>query len=900
MTRAPSDKNPFKLPDELRNFPLLYRALIRPIREADQREGRQFLQRFYQGPQEVHNDTSDAIASAWDTIDPKTCPDDLLQYLKDIVGFDTDYEYITDRLDYTALRKLIRLAVPLWKERFGSAGIVNLIRLLTGRNAVLYDWFHWRAIIGETFLSEEQQGYDFWVIGGIVTYFDEYFMQVRMMDDGTLDERLVLDLLSLERVSSERIEVALVDFLDQFDLTRDKWVTLAGAPAIIEPDKTFLVPSGTSEKALMACITFSDYVVMHRFKLSTGATLRTRFHVYDWTAGEYYEIAVSKCAVSLLRYTSGTPTTVATFTGVYPQEGLWYKLRVVAVDEGGALRVKAYIDGNEVINTTDSAGPTFGEVVVGAGGSYVHIDNMEVFRIPLRLATIAPGGITETANFIWDKVCPSPPPPPPSDLIAYAKFNGGFSLDADVLAFSTLEYEEASGFNIHFDYCRGGEYEAGSYYNGAAILYSGQKFGSGYLSLAGGGNKRVSMRDYNVRGHNSLTDRRIGTISMWIKPAYSGTPGSSVGFWSWGYMSWSASGYNQITIWHDTSDGKIKASFWNNARTLIGTIASASAFNPVADTWYHVELGFDLLNGNQYLFVDGALVATGSLTGTRSTTGCDYMTLGFVDAMPVGGTHISNHGLDDLVIYDKVLHTTGFTPPAASIRDTLISPYRFYYMKGDGCTLGHPESSVVDTNTRLAIDNVNYKVGSGCLDLSNATTRVRLRYMGAGVIDDLGDTGTFQFWVKVQSATPASPNIFVDVRTRAMGTYANRQQITIKQVYSGGNNYLSVDIKNSTGVAWKSWSQPWTVVPGQWYHVEVAFDMTAPRLLIFIDGIKVADDTSGLTATRGTGALALLLGNDTSGSSSYTSFELDDLRIWDDIKHTADFSPPTTELSFIP
>jgi phage tail-like protein len=333
-TRTPSAKNPFVMPAEVAAFPLLYRSLIRPIREADYAEGREFLRRFYIGLQENHNDVAALVASVWDNHDPATCPDDLLQYLKDIVGFDAGFDYITSRLSASDLRKLIQLAIPLWKERFSELGISNIIRLLTGRSVVIYNWFHWRAILGEVFLSEEQQGYDFWVIGGIVSYFDEYYSQVRMMDDRSLDEQLVLDLLGLERVTSERIEVAMVDFLDQFDYSRDKWSTLAGTQASVATDKTFTIPAGTAEQGIL---TFepADYVAVGKFKLEADAAYQADFYVEDWSAGTYYRITAAKNYLQLSRWDAGTETVLATPTLGFPiAEGLWYKLRASCIAEG--------------------------------------------------------------------------------------------------------------------------------------------------------------------------------------------------------------------------------------------------------------------------------------------------------------------------------------------------------------------------------------------------------------------------------------------------------------------------------------------------------------------------------------------------------------------------------------
>jgi hypothetical protein len=72
--RIPSDRNPFKMPQEIRDYPKLYRSLIRPIREADYQDGKQFVKRFYTGIELEHNNLADMIAAIWDTQSPETCP----------------------------------------------------------------------------------------------------------------------------------------------------------------------------------------------------------------------------------------------------------------------------------------------------------------------------------------------------------------------------------------------------------------------------------------------------------------------------------------------------------------------------------------------------------------------------------------------------------------------------------------------------------------------------------------------------------------------------------------------------------------------------------------------------------------------------------------------------------
>jgi hypothetical protein len=424
------------------------------------------------------------------------------------------------------LRKIIQLAIPLWKERFSELGIINILRLLTGRNAIIYNWFAWRTILGETFLGEDQLGYDFWVLGGLVSYYDEFY---RLMDDGNLDRQLVLDLIALERALSERVEVVIVDFLDQFDISRDKWETVyslgvekivdgdmeaattaawtphssatltketgspsgfgvqvlkvdyngitgqgakqfvvtigkkyrltgyarssggswrfvdgvGGAslrtgsgttwaevdvtytaandhlyltvtstgwaefdnislrevetpgitnPATITANKTFLMPSGTVEKGVMASTSYGQYAAITKFKLNSDSRAILWVYLQQVEPLLGYEILVKKNKVELY-YGSGSSKSLKTSaTPSFPiYENTWYKLRVVVNTElGPTNRFKIYIDGNKVIDYTWHQTPFNGEVAIGALINSVEFDNVEAYRLPSRQALIAP------------------------------------------------------------------------------------------------------------------------------------------------------------------------------------------------------------------------------------------------------------------------------------------------------------------------------------------------------------------------------------------------------------------------------------------------------------------------------------------------------------------------------
>lgn len=145
------------------NFPHeIYRFIHRPIRQEDQLRGRQFLERYIFGFQRQFEEAFRKIDLLTELYDPAKTPQP--RFLKDIVGFTKELDKITNDISDDDLRKLIGLAVPLWKEKGLDIGYKNIIRLFTGKNSRVFGWFDYRYIVGEQGLAQEELGEDSWLI----------------------------------------------------------------------------------------------------------------------------------------------------------------------------------------------------------------------------------------------------------------------------------------------------------------------------------------------------------------------------------------------------------------------------------------------------------------------------------------------------------------------------------------------------------------------------------------------------------------------------------------------------------------------------------------------------------------------------------------------------------------
>lgn len=139
----------------------MFRFIHKPIREADKKVNR-FLERFVGGAQIQFEDIYAKIQKLTELYVPAKTPQP--GYLKDIVGLTSELDNIIRGVSESDLRKLIQLAVPLWKQTGLEVGYRTIIRLFTGKNSRTFNWFDFRYVVGEQSLAQEELGEDSWII----------------------------------------------------------------------------------------------------------------------------------------------------------------------------------------------------------------------------------------------------------------------------------------------------------------------------------------------------------------------------------------------------------------------------------------------------------------------------------------------------------------------------------------------------------------------------------------------------------------------------------------------------------------------------------------------------------------------------------------------------------------
>lgn len=375
----------------------MYDFLLYSIRQADaSREGAYFVKRFLEGPQKVWESTQEKIFALKDLWSVTKCPNEALKYLKCIVGWTSELDYITNELDYATLRRLIATSIPLWRKRGQEETTLDILTLAANSRCVIWNWFDYRWIIDETEFSELHQGRDSWIINS-GDGLGEYYSNLRIVDDGTLNRNLVENIIKLMRPCGERIEISYIDFIDRFLVEDDtsQWKTEQGELLISENGNGILNDNAYQLSIVDVANSpaWNRYVFYCRIKgVGTGNSYGIVFYYVD--SDNYYELQFNIDSVSydyvFNKIISGVATTI--ISGNITQKILndtWYGIRTHVDVDGSYNRIKFYINGNEIFNVTDASTLENGTIgFFSSASATVKLDECELFQIPLETELI--------------------------------------------------------------------------------------------------------------------------------------------------------------------------------------------------------------------------------------------------------------------------------------------------------------------------------------------------------------------------------------------------------------------------------------------------------------------------------------------------------------------------------
>lgn len=234
---------------------------------------------------------------------------------------------------------------------------------------------------------------------------DEYRSNLRIVDKTaagstarTEFRTLIKRVLRIMRPSGERWDITYLSFLDRFNITGDdlQWDTGGGNLTVV--DGLLKLTAGIAEDTQVIvpeAQALAEYVVATRLRgtsSASGGLFGTQFH---WTdSNNYYAVLIDTFDQELIlrKVVASVPTDLVTVdlgaVGFNIIADRFYTVRVSIVIEGATNRIQVFVDGFELVNTTDPA-LTNGTIgLTHTTNAVTEIDEVEAFELSLGTDTL--------------------------------------------------------------------------------------------------------------------------------------------------------------------------------------------------------------------------------------------------------------------------------------------------------------------------------------------------------------------------------------------------------------------------------------------------------------------------------------------------------------------------------
>lgn len=233
---------------------------------------------------------------------------------------------------------------------------------------------------------------------------DEFITELRVVDPGpaatypagqtAVNRTLLTDLLDLVRISSERIDVVYIAFLDEFtvDADLDQWVLTAGTAPTVANGVASFVSKGQIRTDFVADTTWDEVVVKVKaaFTGASGA-FRIDFCATDEENNFFVETDIGAKTVLLGRRVATVDTTLDGPVSVsFIKVGVFDTWSVEAVDGASAKEIRVTLSGVEVLSASDSSFDTGRVILETDASAMVDVSSVEVISLPLDIDRVGP------------------------------------------------------------------------------------------------------------------------------------------------------------------------------------------------------------------------------------------------------------------------------------------------------------------------------------------------------------------------------------------------------------------------------------------------------------------------------------------------------------------------------
>jgi hypothetical protein len=396
--------------------------------------------------------------------------------------------------------------------------------------------------------------------------------------------------------------------------------------------------------------------------------------------------------------------------------------------------------------------------------------------------------------------------------------------------------------------------------------------GPNALTVTAAGNAQVSTTQSKYGGASGYYDGSTGYLSLTGNSSFQfGTGDFTIE--AWVYIS--ANAANQQTFL-DTRGSATATPFTfgiyqSKLAFYDGTMRQSSA-TITTGQWYHFAACRS--NGNLQLFINGISYYSASNT-TNFTTGANsiYIGRGFDSA-----AYYTNGYIDDLRITKYARYQSSFTPPTAALPEYATGNDRYFsntslllHMDGANGSTTFTDNSA-NARTITAVGNAQVSTTQSQFGGASAYFDGTGDYLSlsGGMPSGTGTAFTIECWIRLDDLSAY----------RAITRTAGGLDIGVQP-----NGLINCD-QTSVGIIANSATG--VITAGTWYHVAVTRD-TSNSYKIYVNGTQVASATNAFSVTAAT-----TIGYSAYSGSHYFKGYIDDFRVTNALRYTANFTPPTS------
>lgn len=224
---------------------------------------------------------------------------------------------------------------------------------------------------------------------------DEFFSDVRIVDEGDLNKVLMLRILNLMRPSSERLNAIFIRFFEDFSSGSGRFVTLVGSSTVNVDRLLEIAPNSTVVTDVLGDEDFKDLVLQVKANdtLPAGGVFSVLFFFQDLNNFYEYRVDTVNRELSLHKKVGGVTVQIGAPVPVdiVPEASYIFTIQTSFDSLANDTLLQTFFDSNRIHSLKDAAFQKGKFGFKTSGSTTMQTGEIEMFQIPMDVRQVLPG-----------------------------------------------------------------------------------------------------------------------------------------------------------------------------------------------------------------------------------------------------------------------------------------------------------------------------------------------------------------------------------------------------------------------------------------------------------------------------------------------------------------------------